>query len=352
VLTYILRRLLWMIPTLIGVSLLTFGLIHLAPGDPSSFLDSGMQSGQATAGDNQLAALEKFRARYLLDQPLWKQYLHYVGPFHLGDEGHAFFGGNGEDPWNGLLSGDLGTYFSRPDRVAPELWERLKVTVPLAGLSILLSYLIAVPLGIFSALRRGTTLDAGATVLLFVLYAIPTFWAGLMLQLLCGKVGFDFLPVIGLHGRDAAELSRGAYIWDLLKHLILPVICYSYASFAYLSRQMRVGMLESIEQDYIRTARAKGLSERAVVLRHALRNSLLPILTLLASILPVLIGGSIIVEVVFDIPGMGKLAYEALTLREYDVIMATTLFSALMTVFGILLSDLAYALVDPRIRYA
>ena len=356
--SYLLRRFLWMIPTLVGVSMITFALIHLAPGDPGAALESGGGAGQGLGGtggpggQGQAAALEKFRARYLLDRPLWKQYLHYVGPFDLSERGHAWFGGSGEKPWNGLVAGDLGTYFGRPQRVAPELWKRLKVTLPLAALSILLSYLVAVPLGIYSALRRGTFFDAGATVLLFLLFAIPTFWAGLMLQLLFGRAGWELLPVLGLHDQNAADLGTVAYLWDTAKHLVLPILCYSYGSFAYLSRQMRVGLLEVIEQDYIRTARAKGLPERVVILRHALRNSLLPILTLLASILPLLIGGSIIVEVVFDIPGMGRLAFEALTLREYDVIMATTLLSALMTVLGILLSDVAYALVDPRIRYA
>lgn len=349
---YVVRRLLWMIPTLLGVSLITFGLIHLAPGDPASMKFAGIGSGEARAGANEDVAIKKFRERYLLDQPLWKQYLHYVGPFDLGAKGHEWFGGTGEDPWNGLLAGDLGEEFNNPGvSVSEEIWKRLKVTVPLALAAVLLSYLVALPIGILSAVRRGTVLDVSTTILLFVLYAVPNFWAGLMLQLAFGKGGLDLLPVIGLHDKDADQLGAVAYGWDLILHLILPIVCYSYASFAYLSRQMRVGMIETISQDYIRTARAKGLSEKVVVLKHALRNSVIPILTLLASILPILIGGSIVIEVVFDIPGMGRYQYEALVSREYNAIMATTLFAALMTVFGILLSDVTYALVDPRIRY-
>ena len=351
-LTFVLRRLAWMVPTLVGVSLVTFGLIHLVPGDPAAFLEGGADPSQATLGADRSAAIERFRARHLLDQPLWKQYLHYVGPFDLGANGHAWFGGSGASPWHGLLVGDLGHFFGRPEAVAPELWRRLGVTLPLAALSILLTFAIAIPLGIHSAVRKGSRFDVGATVLLFVLYAIPTFWAGLMLQLAFGESGLGWLPVLGLHDRDADTLGTGAYLWDLLQHLVLPVACYSYASFAYLSRQMRVGVLEAIQSDYVLTARAKGIPERVVILKHVLRNSLIPVLTLAGAVLPILVGGSIVVEVVFDIPGMGRLAYDALTMREYDAIMATTLCSALMTIVGILLADVAYALVDPRIRHA
>ncbi len=351
-LQYVVRRLLWMIPTLIGVSLIVFSLIHLAPGDPAAVQSSGLLTGAGRSEGSADQATQKFRERFLLDQPLWKQYLHYVGPFHLGKDGHPWFGGDGSDKWNGLLVGDFGNEFRRPTvEVADELVRRLEVTIPLALLSVLISYLVAIPIGIFSAVRRGHPLDLASTVGLFVLYAVPSFWAGLMLQLAFGKSGLDWLPVIGLHDKDAAEMATGAWLLDLLKHLVLPVFCYSYASFAYLSRQMRSGMIDVINQDYIRTARAKGLSEKVVVLKHALRNSMIPILTLLASILPILIGGSVIIEVVFDIPGMGKYAYESLQLREYNVIMATTLIASFMTILGILLSDVLYALVDPRIRY-
>ena len=262
------------------------------------------------------------------------------------------FGGSGEDPWNGLLVLDLGDEFLRPGvSVAGELVERLRVTVPLAALSVLLSYLLAIPIGVYSAVRQGRPLEVASTLVLFMLYAIPTFWAGLLLQLAFGRAGLDWLPVLGLHDKDADQLSGWGYALDTAKHLVLPVVTYTYASLAYLSRQMRVGVVDAITQDYVRTARAKGLSEKVVVFKHVLRNSLIPVVTLLATILPILIGGSIIVEAVFDIPGMGKYAYDGLVNREYNVIMATTLFSALMTMLGMLLSDVLYAVVDPRIRY-
>ncbi|MHC4894407.1 MAG: ABC transporter permease, partial [Planctomycetota bacterium] len=159
-------------------------------------------------------------------------------------------------------------------------------------------------------------------------------------------------PVLGLHDKDAASFSTPMYVWDTILHSILPVATMTYGSLAYLSRQMRAGMLDVIRQDYIRTARAKGLSENVVVYKHALRNSMIPVITLLASILPILIGGSIIVEAVFDIPGMGKYAFEGLIRRDFYIVMATTIFVGVMTQIGILLSDITYSLVDPRIRHS
>ena len=342
-----------MIPTLFGVAVITFGLVKLAPGSVESMkfaasADSGGAKASAEGG-----TIEKFRARYLLDQPLWKQFVHYMGPFNLGDDGHTWFGGDGADPWNGLLALDLGEELLRPgERVGPELWKRVtQVTLPLALISIFLSYLLALPLGIYAAVRQGSLLEISSTLLLFLLYAVPVFWAGLMLQLAFGKTGFDWLPVLGLHDADADTMTRTEYLWDMAKHMILPVVCYTYGGLTYLSRQMRVGVVDAITADYVRTARAKGLSEKVVILKHVLRNSMIPIITLLASILPILVGGSIIIEVIFDLQGMGNYAYTGLLNREPNVIIATTLFVAVMTMLGILLSDIAYALVDPRIRY-
>lgn len=271
--------------------------------------------------------------------------------WYYEDGGGARVPNSGEDPWGGLLLLELGDEMQSKLDVASELGKRLKVTVPLSLISVLLSYLIALPLGIFSVQKQGTKVDGGLTVLLFVLYSIPTFWAGLMLILVFGRTGLDWLPVLGLHDKDAASFGPVKYAWDVVLHSILPIATLTYGSLAYLSRQMRAGMLEVIRQDYIRTARAKGLSERVVVYKHALRNSMIPVLTLLASILPILIGGSVIVEAVFDIPGMGKYAFEGLLRRDFYIVMATTIFVGIMTQLGILLSDITYSLVDPRIRH-
>lgn len=350
---YVVRRFLLMIPTLIGVSFLVFVLIRSAPGDPALMRFAGGSDSAMEGGVDIEALRQQFRERHLLNANIVRAYLHYVGPFDLSPYGHPWFGGSGERPYGGLVTGDLGPVFLRPtETIGDQLRLRLKVTVPLALISVLLGYLLALPLGILSAIRRGSLFDLTTTVGLFVLYALPTFWTGLMLQLLFGRTGLDLLPVIGLTDREFETFSAWGKLKDLAAHTVLPLVCLTYGGLAYLSRQMRVGVIDTIRQDYVRTARAKGLSERVVVLKHVLRNSMIPILTLLATILPVLIGGSVIVETVFDIPGMGKYAYEALLSREYNIIMATTLFAGVMTMLGILLSDILYAVVDPRIRYS
>ncbi|MEZ5974902.1 MAG: ABC transporter permease [Planctomycetota bacterium] len=258
----------------------------------------------------------------------------------------------GEKPWGGLLAGDLGSEMQNDAvRIGPELWRRIKVSLPLSLISVILAYVLALPLGIFSARNHGKKRDGLITILLFVLFAIPTFWAGLMLVQLFGITKLDWLPVVGLHDKDYDTMGWWARQWDLLLHCILPIATMTYGSLAYLSRQMRAGMMEVIRQDYIRTARAKGLSEDVVIYKHALRNSMIPVITLLASILPVLIGGSIIVEKVFEIPGMGRYAFEGLSNRDFNVLMATTILVGVMTQVGILLSDITYTIVDPRIRH-
>jgi len=349
---YVVRRVLWMIPTMLGITILVFTAIRLAPGDPATVMIGMSSGGNLETGVDYEARIARFRHEHALDKPIAVQYLGFLGPFNVQPDGHPWFGGSGADPWGGLLVLDLGNEFQRKTMpIFDEMIRRLRVTIPLSLVSTFLIYLFALPLGIHSAVRAGSRLDSVSTLFLFVLYSIPTFWAGLMLVLLFGAAGFDLLPVLGLHDKDAGELSPLAYAWDTVLHSILPIATLTYGGLAYLSRQMRVGMIEVIRSDYVRTARAKGLPERVVVLKHALRNSLIPVITLFASILPILIGGSVIVEYVFDLPGMGRYAYEGLVSRDYGIIMATTTFSAFMTLVGILLSDVAYALVDPRISY-
>ncbi|MCB9897217.1 MAG: ABC transporter permease [Planctomycetes bacterium] len=333
-LSYVLRRLLWMVPTMIGITVLLFCVMQLAPGDPAALKTQGeaggMGSGSSATADVE-SAYEKFRKRYKLDEPLGVQYVNWV---------------------EHLVTLDFGTEFFRPNvQVADELWRRLQVTVPLSIVSVLLSYLIALPLGMLSAVKRGSLIDKITTFGLFVLYSLPTFWAGLMLIILFGQSSLGWLPVVGLHDQDADQFGTWQYAWDTILHGILPVTVLTYAGLAYLSRQMRTGMLEVVRQDYIRTARAKGLSEKVVVFKHAMRNSLIPVVTIFAQILPILIGGSVIVEKVFNVQGMGLYAYEALLKRDYPVIMATVTVTSFMTLLGFLISDILYAVVDPRIKY-
>lgn len=340
-----------MVPTLLGITVVVFFGMHAVPGDPATVMFAAA-GGEMREGLDYDAQIEAFRHEHGLDLPLWKQYLNFLGPINFKPNGHPAFGGSGEDPWGGLLLLDFGTeLLNKNQTVTGAMFERLKVTVALSLVSVFLTYLLALPLGIYSAVRQGTRLDAGLTLVLFVLYSIPQFWAGLMLILVFGKAGLGWLPVIGLESTDVADMGALERFWDLVEHAILPITCLTYGGLTYLSRQMRVGMIDVIHQDYIRTARAKGLPESKVIFKHALRNSLIPVITIFASILPILIGGSIIVEQVFDIPGMGKYAYEGLLRRDYNIMMATTTFSAFMTLLGILLSDIGYGLADPRISY-
>jgi len=323
-----------MIPTLVGITLILFVIIRLAPGDPASMAAGPVQTaegGGLQTNQDYEDAINKFRAKYRLDEPLLVQYGYWISSIARLDFGNEFFRPNVE--------------------IKDELGRRLQVTVPLSMVSIFLSYLIALPLGIFSAVRRATQVDRGTTIFVFLLFSLPTFWTGLMLILIFGATGLDWLPVLGLHDKDAETFGRWQYIRDVIWHAVLPVACLTYGSFAYLSRQMRVGMLEVVGQDFIRTARAKGLAEKVVILKHALRNALIPVITLFASVLPILIGGSVIVAKIFTIPGMGLYAFEGLVQRDYNIVMATATASAFMTLLGFLVSDIAYAIVDPRIAY-
>jgi peptide/nickel transport system permease protein len=323
-----------MVPTMLGITFLLLMVIQLAPGDPAAIATSSsiMAGDGVEAGNSDMqSAYEKFRERYRLDDPLLTQYVVWI---------------------QNVLVLDFGNEFFRPHvEVFDELMDRLKVTVPLSLIAALLSYLIALPVGIYSAVKRGSASDKVLTLGLFMLYSLPTFWAALMLILAFGATGFDLFPVIGLHDKDADLMTDWEYFKDVVWHAVLPVATLTYGGVAYLSRQMRVGMLEVVKQDYIRTAKAKGLPRKTVIFKHAVRNSLIPVITVFAQILPILIGGSVLVEQVFQVRGMGLYAFEGLMVMDYNIIMATVTFSSFMTLLGFLLSDVLYAIVDPRIAY-
>ena len=357
-LQYLFRRVMWMIPTMLGIILIILGLLHAAPGDPAvQMMGIGAAGAKGAASQGKVdveKAIRDFKHDNALDRSFVVQYIGFLGPFNVKPDGHEWFGGDGRDPWGGFLTFDFGTeLLNKNKHIGDEIWRRLKsTTLPLAFISIFLTYLLALPIGIYSANRAGMRIDKSITLMLFILYSIPVFWAGLMMKMAFGKTGLGWLPVIGLHSRDAANLETWPYMVDMAKHYVMPVAAMTYGSLAYISRQMRTGMIEVIHQDFIRTARAKGLSEKSVVFKHALRNSLIPVITIFASILPILIGGSLVIEVVFDLPGMGEYMYKGLLRRDYNVIMATMTLSGTMTLVGILLSDIAYAMVDPRIKYS
>jgi peptide/nickel transport system permease protein len=245
---------------------------------------------------------------------------------------------------------DLGRSFLPPrQKVSSLIAERLPITLILNLIAFFLIYLVALPIGIIGAARQFTLWDRVSTVVVFLLYSLPAFWIGtLMLAFLCSPGGF---PTTGYHGSTISELGFFSWIWKWAVHLTLPIVCMTYAGFAFISRQMRSALLEQIRQDFVRTARAKGLSERAVVLRHACRNALIPIVTLFGSLLPELISGAIIIEQLFSIPGMGQQFFQAIIERDYPVVMGIETVSAVLTLVGILVSDLLYVAVNPAITY-
>jgi len=229
--------------------------------------------------------------------------------------------------------------------------EALPVTLTLNVISMIIIYIVSIPIGILSAVRRDSAFDRWSGLVLFVLYSLPSFWVGLLLLLYLGSGEYlDLFPLGGLFSDVTAESGLFVKFIDVCWHLVLPVATLTYGGFAFLARYTRANMLEVINQQYIMTARAKGLSEKKVVFVHAFRNSLIPLITLMATLLPGLLGGSVIVESIFSIPGMGLLAFEAILNRDIPVIMAIETIAALLTLSGILLADMAYAIVDPRIR--
>jgi len=326
---YLLQRLVLMIPTLLGISMLSFLIIQLAPGDPAALRVGSGEGIQNQAMAEQI--IRETRALYGLDQPLYVQYWRWL---------------------KRIATLDFGESLRDHRPVIEKLRERIPVSIQLSGTALLLAYLISIPIGIFSATHQYSTADKITTVALFTLYSVPNFWMATMAIVYLGGGDFwDVFPVFGLQSIGSQNWPLWLRIQDQIWHLILPIVCMTYYTFAALSRYMRASMLEVIRHDFIRTARAKGLSERAVIYRHALRNSLIPIVTLMADLLPALIGGSIVVETIFSIPGMGQLSFQSVQYRDYPMIMAIFTLSALLTLSGILIADFLYTLVDPRIAY-
>ena len=320
---YLLQRLAALVPLLLGITLITFVVMHLAPGEPVE-----MQTAMNPKVSAQ--ARERLREFYGLDKPLHVQYLTWLGRLARLDFGRSFAPDN------------------RP--VIDKVRERIPVTLSLNVIALALEFGLAIPIGILAATRRDTLLDKGITLFVFLGFAVPTFWLALILMYLFG-VKLGWLPISGLHSLGSDKLYGLAWFWDLARHLILPIAIATFGSLAGLSRYMRSTMLEVIGQDYITTARAKGLTERVVIYRHALRNALLPVITLLGFSLPGLIGGSVIFETIFAIPGMGQLFYMGVMSRDYPLVMGILTIGAGLTLVGNLLADLAYAVADPRIRH-
>lgn len=250
-----------------------------------------------------------------------------------------------------FMVGDFGISYQDEKPVKTVIWEAVRWTVLLSFISIFLTYLIAIPLGIVSAANKGNIKDQTISTSLFILYSLPSFWVATLLIMFFG--GGDFLNLFPSFGvpQPTENMTFWGKFFNYVWHLTLPVICYTYGGLAFISRQMRGAMVNSLSQDYIRTARAKGLNEEVVLWKHAIKNSLLPIITLFANVFPLAISGSVVLELIFSIPGMGKTAYEALVARNYPIVYTVVMFSAILTLIGYLVADILYAVVDPRISY-
>ena len=326
--TYIIRRLLLMIPTLLGITIMVFAISRAAPGDPFSLqMGPGAQIEADRAADIRQQRMEL----YGYDKPLPVQYLNWLGA---------------------IVRFDLGYSIKHHRPVSELIAERLPITLLLNVLAFIIIYAVSLPVGVLSAVNHKRFFDRASSVILFMLVALPTMWVGqMMIGYLCGPTFVDWFPPAGLSSNNASVMPFFPWLADRAWHLVLPVICLAYTGFAYLSKQVRAGMLDNLRMDYIRTARAKGLSNRVVIMRHAFRNSIIPVITIMATLLPAMIGGSVIIESIFSIPGMGRLAFEAITTRDYEVVMAVSTIAGVLNLTGLLLADIAYAVADPRICY-
>ena len=324
-LTYILRRILVAIPTLIGITLVTFIIINLAPGNPAALQAQNIMDPEVS--ERVFQQLEEY---YGLNKPIHERYINWMARLVQFDFGNSMSPG------------------ARP--VLEKIGSRLWPTMSLALLSIFLSLSLSIPIGIYAAVRQNRLFDSVSSTILYGLYSVPSYVMAVPLILLVG-VRYDLLPFQGMVSDNYEQLDTMGKFADLARHYVLITFCFSFGAWAYYSRFVRQNMLEVLRQDYIRTARAKGLSERRVVLRHGFRNTMIPVLTLLGLILPQIIGGSVILEVMFNWPGLGSLFYESMLTRDYPTVMAISFFTALLVLLGTLLADIGYAFADPRVTY-
>jgi len=319
--SFLARKALQFSIALFGMTLLSFGIIQLAPGDPTG-LETSMNPRVS------VEARERMRRLYGLDRPLHVQYIHWL---------------------RRCVTLDMGNSFSDGEPVTQKILRHLPITIAINLLSLLLILVVAIPIGILSAIRPYSWFDKATTLFVFAGFSLPSFWFALLLMIFFG-VYLGIFPLSGHQSLVVEGFSWSERLLDYAHHLTLPVFVSSIAGFSGYSRYLRSEMLEVIRQDYIRTARAKGLSERRVICHHALRNALLPIVTLLGMEIPSLIGGSVIVENIFAIPGMGRLSFQAVFERDYPVIMGLTLFVGLLTLMGNFLADVVYSWLNPKIR--
>ena len=324
--TYLLKRLLGAIPLLLGVATLIFIVLNLAPGDPTAQFYSAAASPEV---------IEQLRRTYGLDQPLHVRYFAWLRAF---------------------VTGDFGASLAQGRPVLDIILDALPNTILLTGTSLVLVFVLGVAIGVYQAVRQHRLADRVLSVAALFFYSMPSFWLGLMLMLVFAYKAYQWgwpiaLPPTGVTSIDYDFLSPLGKLRDRIEHMVLPVLTLTLVLAAGIARYTRGQMLEVIRQDYIRTARAKGLPERTVILKHALRNSLIPVITLLGLYLPFLFSGAVFVETIFAWPGMGREIVNAIAQRDYPLVMATSFLFAVLVVLGNLLADVLYAIADPRIRY-
>jgi peptide/nickel transport system permease protein len=323
-LLYLLRRVASGLVTLIGITVVSFGVIQLAPGDPAQ-----LQTAQIADATVSQRVYEQLRQLYGLDRPLPVQYGLWMSR---------------------LVRGDLGNSFHDGRRVSRKIGEALWPTLSVALLSLALTLLVALPLGILAAVRQGKPFDRVSSVALYMLYSVPSYVMGMLLILYLG-VKLDLLPFRGMRSDDFSELSAWGRLLDLSKHYVMITFCFTFGNLAYYARFVRQNLLEVIRQDYVRTARAKGLPERTVIMRHAFSNSLIPLISLIGLTFPFVLSGSVILEYMFSWPGLGRLYFESVLGRDYPTIMALNFITAVLVLVTTFVADLAYGWVDPRVSY-
>jgi len=353
-LSYLIRRILLLFPTLIGATALIFFVMELSPVSITSVLlsqEGNMQSGERAARQ---AYLEK---RYGLNKPPIVRYfkwLNAISPVGAKEEGVGF-----PSAWSvGFKAPDLGNSFKQSRPVAPIIMEALPITLLMQSIAIPISYGIAMLLGIWTAQHRGKVQDIATGTGLLAMWSLPVIWVSVMLIGFFSNVHyFKWFPTGELHHPESATWnffpSNGTKGWflDTAWHLVLPILCLAYGNFAYLSKLTRAALLDTFGADFVRTARAKGLPDRVVLYRHAFRNSLLPLITVFASLLPALITGSVVVERVFSIPGTGKMLVDSIQANDYELFLSVSTITLLLQLVGYLLADIAYVIADPRVSY-
>jgi len=320
---YFIRRFLYAIFTFFGITVATFVLIHSVPGDPVTFY-----IGRAGIASIPKGTVERIRREYHLDQPLPVQYLYWL---------------------RGAVTLDFGRSVIDRRPVTERILEKLPNTLQLNLIAFALAAVIGIPIGLWSATRSGRPIERASAVFFFLLYSLPSFWVALLLMEVF-SVRLGILPLFGMSSDQYTDIGAAARFTDRLRHLVLPVLTLMYAQLAIFARFSKSALTEVIRQDFITTARAKGAGERAVMWHHALRNALIPLITLLGLTIPYLISGSVIVEQIFQWDGVGLLYYDAILARDYPTVMGLTVATALITLFASVLSDVLYVFADPRVR--